>query len=114
MLKIGDKIYFYGNYDSLGEIQTTKITEEIVITVGEITRVKNGAVFFILEGEAGERKNSEEKLNIFRDYGTSVYGVFDKELTKGDALNGIIKTLEARILQTKDTINKLVQQFEGL
>lgn len=114
MLKIGDKIYFYGNYDLLGEIQATKISEEIVMTSGEVTKMKNGLVFFVLDGEAGERKSSEDKLNIFRDYGTSIYGVFDKELTKGDALNGIIKTLESRILQTRDTINKLVQQFEGL
>ena len=111
---VGDEIYFYGNYDALGEIQTTKISEEIIMCVGKVTRIKNGIVFFILDGEAGERKSSEKKLNIFRDYGTSVYGVFDHGLTKGDALNGLIKTLESRILQTKDTINKLVQQFEGL
>lgn len=51
MLKIGDKIYFYGNYDALGEIQTTKISEEIVMTVGEVTKMKNGLVFFVLEGK---------------------------------------------------------------
>ena len=84
------------------------------MTSGEVTKMKNGLIFFVLEGESGERKSSEDKLNIFRDYGTSIYGVFNEELTKGDALNGIIKTLEARILQTRDTINKLVQQFEGL
>ena len=113
-MQLGDKVYFYGNYDALGEIQTTKISEEVVMTAGAVTKVKNGLIFFVLDGETGERKVAEDKLNIFRDYGTSVYGIFEEELTKGAVLNSIIKVLEARILQTRDTVNKLVQQFEGL
>ena len=112
-MQLLDKIYFYGNYDILGDIQTTKISEEILMVSGVVTKMKNGLVFFNLYGETGERKISEDKLNIFRDYGTSVYGVFTKKLSKDEVLNRIIKTLENRIIQTHETINKLVLQIAG-
>ena len=46
-----DKIYFYANYDKLGELQTSKISEEVVCIQGEVSKVKNGLVFFTLENE---------------------------------------------------------------
>ena len=109
-----DKIFFYANYDRLGEIQTTKISDEVVMTTGTVTKVKNGLVFFILDNETGERKITETSMNCFRDFGTSVYGVYETEISKHEALQGMIDVLEARISQTKTTINSLVQQFEGL
>ena len=39
-MEVGDKIYFYANYDKLGSIQTTKISEEVYWIAKEQTDVK--------------------------------------------------------------------------
>ena len=109
-----DKIYFYANYDKLGELQTSKISEEVVCIQGEVSKVKNGLVFFTLENETGERKVAITKLNEFRDFGTSVYGVFDHELNKKEVLESIIEVIKHRIVESHNTITKLIGQFEGL
>lgn len=106
-----DKIYFYANYDKLGELQTSKISEEVVCIQGEVSKVKNGLVFFTLENETGERKVTITKLNEFRDFGTSVYGVFDHELNKKEVLESIIEVIEHRIVESNNTITKLIGQL---
>ena len=110
----GDKIYFYANYDLLGEIQSTKVSDEVVCAQGEVTKVKNGLIFYTLENETGERKVTVTKLNEFRDFGTSVYGVFDTQLEIHDVLNKIIAVIETRIEDSKKTIMKLKNQYAGL
>lgn len=113
-MEAGDKIYFYANYDKLGSIQTTKISDEVVESCGEVTRVKNGLIFFNLENETGERKISAEQLNVFRDFGTSIYAVCDISFDKHIMLNKIIEVLETRISDSRETIMKLKNQYEGL
>jgi hypothetical protein len=51
-----DIVYFYANYDVLGDIQTTKVSDEIVVCKGTVTKVKNGLIFFILDNETGEKR----------------------------------------------------------
>jgi hypothetical protein len=109
-----DIVYFYANYDVLGDIQTTKVSDEIVVCKGTVTKVKNGLIFFILDNETGERKVSEDKLNSFRDFGTSVYAVCDTLLTQGQIISSMIDVLNNRIAQTKNTMSKLNNQYEGL
>ena len=110
-MEAGDKIYFYANYDKLGSIQTTKISDEVICIQGEVSKVKNGLVFFTLENETGERKVTITKLNEFRDFGTSVYGVFDHELNKKEVLESIIEVIEHRIVESNNTIIKLIGQL---
>ena len=113
-MDVNATVYFYANYDVLGDIQTTKVSDEIVVCKGTVTKVKNGLIFFTLDNETGERKVSKDKLNSFRDFGTSVYAVCDKLLTQGQIISSMLEVLNNRIAQTKNTMSKLNNQYEGL
>lgn len=103
-------VTFVGWYMPMGEVQQTVGKEGLIIKTGEVTKVKNGVVFYILEGETGERKCSEKFIDVIRDFGTSIYGVFYSVINKADAIDAIIEKLEERVVSAYQAKSQLILQ----
>lgn len=105
-------VTFVGWYMSMGEVQQTVGKDGLIIKTGEVTKVKNGIVFYILEGETGERKCSEKFIDKVRDFGTSIYGVFYSTIDKNIAIDAIIEKLEERVLGCMQAKASLICEME--
>jgi len=107
------KLKFIAWYMELGELQ--RVGEKVGFKYLDAVRTKekNGLVFYKVDGETGERKTSEATINTVRDFGTSVYGVFDNDISMVDALELILEKLEQRILATQKVKNQVLKQIEN-
>jgi hypothetical protein len=97
-LEIGQELTFAAYYMACGDIQQTAGKDGLVIKKGNITKLKNGLVFYKIEGETGERKVKTLTLNLMRDFGTSIYGIYIEEKTEQEfkilIKNKLVKRLE--------------------
>ena len=107
------KLYFAAYYMSMGDIQVVGNKDGLVMKDAIITKEKNSLVFFNVSGEDGERKISRAALNKMRDFGTSIYGLFEKELTKNEICDLIIEKLEERVLETYRVKGALINIQSG-
>lgn len=106
------KLKFVAWYMELGELQKVGEKAGFKFLDAVQTKEKNGLVFYKVDGETGERKNSQATLNMVRDFGTSVYGVFDEDISMIDALNLIYEKLEQRIVDTNKVKKEIVKQMD--
>ena len=106
------KLKFVAWYMELGELQKVGEKAGFKFLDAVQTKEKNGLVFYKVEGESGERKNSQATLNMVRDFGTSVYGVFDEDISMKDALNLIYEKLEQRIVDTNKVKKEIAKQMD--
>ena len=93
-------LYFVAYYMPLGDIQRVGNKDGLILKDAQIIREKNNLLFYNIDGELGERKISLAAVNVMRDFGTSVYGLFNYEISKKEALELIIEKLEERVLET--------------
>lgn len=96
----------FGNLPKVGE------KAGLVLKEVEVTKEKNGLVFFKAEGETGERKISKNEMNKIRDFGNSLYGVFENNISKKEALDLIYDKLASRILETDNIMLDISSLFE--
>lgn len=107
----GTKLKFIAWYMELGELQKVGEKAGFKYLDAVQTKEKNGLVFYKVDGETGERKTSEATLNTVRDFGTSVYGVFNNDISMKDALELIMEKLEQRILDTQKVKQAVINQL---
>lgn len=105
------KLKFVAWYMELGELQRVGEKAGFKFLDAIQTKEKNGLVFYKVDGETGERKNSQATLNMVRDFGTSVYGVFNNDISMKDALELIMEKLEQRILDTQKVKQAVINQL---
>lgn len=99
--EIGGKIQFVSFYMNLGDIQATTGKEGFSFKEGEVTKLVPGYLLYKVDGETGERKCNLKFVNKFRDFGTSVYGVFEiGTMSKKEYIENIIEKMEERVLET--------------
>ena len=106
-------VTFVGWYMPMGEVQQTVGKEGLIVKLGEVTKVKNGVIFYRLDGETGERKCSEKFIDKVRDFGTSIYGVFYSKIDKNNAIDAIIEKLEERVLGCMQAKASLICEMEN-
>ena len=106
------KLKFVAWYMELGELQRVGEKAGFKFLDAIQTKEKNGLVFYKVDGETGERKTSQVTLNMVRDFGTSVYGVFDEDISMVDALTLIYEKLEQRILETNKGNKENAKQMD--
>lgn len=100
-LEIGQDLTFAAYYMACGDIQQTAGKDGLVIKKGNITKLKNGLVFYKIDGETGERKANINALNTMRDFGTSIYGIYDEEKTEQEVKILIKNKLAKRLEQSQ-------------
>lgn len=105
------KLKFVAWYMELGDLQRVGEKAGFRFLDAVQTKVKNGLVFYKVEGETGERKTSEATLNMVRDFGTSIYGVFNDDISMVKALEEIHEKLEQRIVDTNKVKKAVVAQM---
>lgn len=99
--EVGEKIQFVSFYMNLGDIQATTGKDGFFFKDGEVTKLVPGYLLYKVDGETGERKCNLKFVNKFRDFGTSIYGVFKTDtMSKKEYLENIIEKLEERVLET--------------
>lgn len=108
--KEGDNLQFVSFYMECGDIQKTPDKEGLIVKMAEVTKTKNGLVFYRVAGESGERKCSISAMDKFRDFGTSVYGLFTK-ISDQEILEGLVSKLDERIKITEDKKNLLLNKI---
>jgi hypothetical protein len=106
-------VTFVGWYMSMGEVQQIVGKEGLIIKIGEVTKVKNGVVFYRLDGETSDRKCSEKFIDKVRDFGTSIYGVFYSIVDKNELIDTIIEKLEERVLGCLQAKASLICEMEN-
>lgn len=106
------KLKFVAWYMELGELQRVGEKAGFKFLDAIQTKEKNGLVFYKVDGETGERKTSQSALNMVRDFGTSVYGVFDEDISMVDALTLIYEKLEQRIVDTNKVKKEIAKQID--
>lgn len=111
-----EDLEFVAFYMPLGDIQLTSgkgLDNGVIIKNAEPTKMKNGLCFYNIDGEIGERKFKLDNLNKFRDFGTSIYGVFNKNFcTRNEYIQLIIEKLEERVLETYKAKSVLLLELE--
>lgn len=115
-LQPGFKIVFAAWYMQMGEIQLAPGKDGLRIVSGEITKVKNGLIFYKLEDETGERKCSISAIGAMRDFGTSIYGIFNgsvDEINKNVIIDSVIEVLEKRVLGAMQAKSSLICLMEN-
>lgn len=111
----GDKIQFVSYYMKLGDIQATTGKDGFVFKEAEVTKAKHGYLFYIVDGETGERKCNLKFVDKFRDFGTSVYGVFKPGvMERKDYIEAIIEKLEERVLETYKAKAGLISELDKI
>lgn len=105
------KLKFVAWYMELGELQRVGEKAGFKYLDAVQTKEKNGLVFYKVDGETGERKSSLATLNTVRDFGTSVYGVFDNDISMLDSLNLILEKLEQRVVDTNKAKKEIIKEM---
>ena len=107
--EVGSKIEFVSYYSKLGDIQVTNGKDGLSFKTGEVTKLVPGYILYRVEGEAGERKCNIKFANVFRDFGTSIYGIFNVGfMEQKDYIETIIEKLEQRVLETYKSKSDLI------
>lgn len=96
----GDRIYFMAWYGPLGNLQTNGDKKGFYSKVAEVVKEDDQFIKFQIEGEGGIRKFEKSSINTFRDYGTSIVGIFDNRIEDDLALDLISHVLDVRINAT--------------
>ena len=113
----GDRIYFMAWYGPLGNLQTNGDKKGFYSKVAEVVNEVNEDDQFIkfqIEGEGGIRKFEKSSINTFRDYGTSIVGLYDREVKEALALRLISYVLDVRICATQVLIADIKSQYTKL
>ena len=106
---------FVAYYVDFGDLPKVGEKAGFVCREAVVTKEKNGIVFFKVDGETGERKIKQTELNRIRDFGNSLYGVFEKDLILEEALDLIYISLTSRVTKTENIkieINTLMGRSE--
>lgn len=105
---------FIAYYSDMGDLQKVGEKAGLINKLAEVTKEKNGLVFFKVENEEGERKIKQTEINKIRDFGTSLYGLFDTKLSDKEALELISKRLAERISETNNILTKVLQEVNNV
>lgn len=105
-MEIGQSLVFAAYYMECGNIQKTDGKDGLIIKTVEVTNYKNGLIFYRVDGEMGERKSNIKFLNQFRDFGTSIYGIFE-QISGDEAIDGIVQKMNDRIDETTKAMSAL-------
>ena len=110
------KLKFVSYYTKMGSIKGSDDKLGLVIKDTQTTKEFQSLLYFKLDDENFERKISKKDLNKIRDFGTSVYGLFEveenenSEIFKKDTIIKILEVLNQRIettLKDIEIINNL-------
>lgn len=110
----GDRIYFMAWYGPLGNLQTNGDKKGFYSKVAEVVKEDDQFIKFQIEGEGGIRKFEKSSINTFRDYGTSIVGLYDREVKEAQALRLISYVLDVRINATQVLIADIKSQYTKL
>ena len=110
----GDRIYFMAWYGPLGNLQTNGDKKGFYSKVAEVVKEDDQFIKFQIEGEGGIRKFEKSSINTFRDYGTSIVGLYDREVKEALALRLISYVLDVRINATHVLIADIKSQYTKL
>lgn len=114
-IEIDNKLTFVAYYMKCGDIQRAANKSGLIINEAKVTKIKNGLIFYIIDGETGERKCKPEALNIFRDFGTSIYGIFEpNKMEQKEYLEAIIEKLEERVLEANASKKFLLKELNKI
>lgn len=114
-LEIDRKLRFVAYYMKCGDIQGVANKSGLITNEAKITNIKNGLIFYIIDGETGERKCKSEALNTFRDFGTSIYGIFEpNKMNQKEYLEAIIEKLEERVLEANASKKFLLKELNKI
>ena len=101
---LNKEIYFMAWYSPLGQLQSVGTKKGYLSKVGKVIKEDDTKIEYRLVGENGLRKLNKNCLNKFQDFGTSVIGIYDTEISEKLALKLIINTLENRLSETRLSI----------
>ena len=99
-IEIGSELKFASYYMECGEIQRAPGKDGLIVKMAKVNKIVNGILFYTIAGETGERKCKLSLINEFRDFGTSIYGLFT-DISDKDILLGIVRKLNERIFATQ-------------
>ena len=86
-------------------------TEKLEIKVARLVDIKKDKIFYKVDGEDSTRILVGTALNVMRDFGSSIVGVFNDGQEEEDYINMIIEKLEQRVLEIYRVKSELILEI---
>ena len=99
-LQVGDELRFVQyNFEDKKFKSSEQNKEKLEIKVARVVDIKKDKIFYKVDCEDSTRILVGSALNIMRDFGSSIVGIFNDGQEEEDYINMIIEKLEQRVLE---------------
>ena len=111
-LNIGDELRFIQyNFEDKWSKSTEQNKEKLELKVAQLVDIKKDKIFYKVDGEDSTRILVGSALNIMRDFGSSIVGVFNDGQKEEDYIGMIIEKLEQRVLEIYKVKSELILEI---
>ena len=111
-LIVGDELRFVQyNFEDKWSKSNEQNKEKLEIKVARLVDIKKDKIFYKVDGEDSTRILVGTALNVMRDFGSSIVGVFNDGQEEEDYINMIIEKLEQRVLEIYRVKSELILEI---
>ena len=111
-LQVGDELRFVQyNFEDKKFKSSEQNKEKLEIKVARLMDIKKDKIFYKVDGEDSTRILVGSALNVMRDFGSAIVGVFNDGQKEEDYITMIIEKLEQRVLEIYRVKSELILEI---
>ena len=111
-LQVGDELRFVQyNFEDKWSKSSEQNKEKLEIKVARLMDIKKDKIFYKVDGEDSTRILVGSALNVMRDFGSAIVGVFNDGQKEEDYITMIIEKLEQRVLEIYRVKSELILEI---
>lgn len=111
-LQVGDELRFVQyNFEDKWSKSSEQNKEKLEIKVARLMDIKKDKIFYKVDGEDSTRILVVSALNVMRDFGSAIVGVFNDGQKEEDYITMIIEKLEQRVLEIYRVKSELILEI---
>ena len=111
-LQVGDELRFVQyNFEDKWSKSSEQNKEKLEIKVARVVDIKKDKIFYKVDCEDSTRILVGTALNVMRDFGSSIVGIFNDGQKEEDYITMIIEKLEQRVLEIYRVKSELILEI---